>query len=165
MSSHASVVIRDAQREVYLYRHYDGYPAACGADVVEIAARVTQGAHGLPTAGDLADEFLRIQYPAEGDCLARPVYELTDGRDFVDDYYLIDLAQRTIGYTSRPSWDGDKRDTEDWTADPPRYSLEEFARFVNGERAVANERIAYLKRTQPSNARIQAMQPLPMVSG
>jgi hypothetical protein len=164
MSSHASVVIRDQHREVWLYRHYDGYPAACGADVVEIAARVLHGVRDLTTAGDVADEFLRILYPAEADCPPRPVYELTDGRDFVEDYYLIHLTQRTIGYASRPSRDSDKRNKQDWTADPPRYTLEEFVRIVNGERAVANERIAYLKRTQPSNARIQAMRPLAMVS-
>jgi hypothetical protein len=164
MSSHATVVIRDPHREVWLYRHYDGYLASCGADVVEIAARVTQGARDLPTAGDVANEFRRILYPAEADCPARPVYELTDGRDFVEDYYLIDLAQRTIGYASRPAWDSDKRDREDWTADPPHYTVQEFVRLVNGERAVANERIAHLKRVQPLNVRIQAMRPLAMVS-
>jgi hypothetical protein len=164
MSNHASVVIRDPHREVWLYRHYDGYPAACGADVVEIMARVTQGVRDLATASDVADEFLRILYAAEADRPPRPVYELTDGRDFVEDYYLIDLTQRTIGYAARPSWDSDKRGKEDWTADPPCYSVDEFVRFVNAERAMANERIAHLKRIQPSNVRIQGMQPLAMVS-
>ena len=163
MSSHASVVIRDQHREVWLYRHYDGYPAACGADVVEITARATQAVGQPMSADDVAAEFLRILYAAEATCPARPVYELTDERDFVEDFYVIDLSQRTIAYAARPSWDSDKRN-EDWTADPSRYTVAEFARFVNAERAVANERIAYLKRTQPSNARIQAMQTLAMVS-
>ena len=164
MSSHAIVVIRDSDREIWLYRHYDGYPVACGADVVEIAARVTQGIGALPTAGEVADELLRMLYAAEADRPSRSVYELTDGRDFAEDHYLIDLTQRTIAYGARPSWDCDKPNKEDWTVDPPRYTVAEFARFVNGERAVANERVAYLKRVQPSNTRIQAMRPLPMVS-
>lgn len=164
MSSHASVVIRDPHREVWLYRHYDGYLASCGADVLEIMARATQGVRDLLTASDVADEFLRILYAAEADRPPQPAYELTDGRDFVEDYYLMDLTQRTIGYAARPSWDSDKRGKEDWTADVPRYRVAEFVRFVNAERAMANERIAYLKRTQPSDACIQAMQPLAMVS-
>jgi hypothetical protein len=164
MSARASVIIRDPHCEIWLYRHLDGHPAACGADVVEIAARFTQGVRDLPTADNVADAFLRILHTDGVDCPAQPVYELTDGRHCVENYYLLDLKLRTIAYAFRLRLDSAEHDQEDWIADAPQYSVEEFARFVNGERALANERIASLKSTEPSNDRIQAMQPLPMVS-
>jgi hypothetical protein len=128
MSSHASVLIRDQHREVWLYRHADGYPAACGDDVVAIVARVCQSFPDMPSASDVANEFLRIVRPAAADGRVRPVYEMTDGRYFIEDCYLVDLTQRTIGYAGRPLWASDQGNTEDWTAAPPRYTVVEFAR-------------------------------------
>jgi hypothetical protein len=164
MSSHASLLIRDRHREVWLYRHDQGCPAVCGADVVEIVARVIERVHDLPSASGVAGEFLRLVYPPAADCRAGPVYEVTDGRDFVGDHYRIDLTQRVIGYAARRSWDAGKCNTEDGTPNVLCYTVAEFARFVNAERALANERVAYLKRTQPSDALIQALRPMAMVS-
>jgi hypothetical protein len=164
VSTHASIVIRDMHGEICLYRHSDGYPAECGADVAEIAARAFTGVGYVPTTCDVVNDFLRQLYPAEPNRAARPVYELSDGQDSVEEFYVVDLTERTIGHAHRPSWDSDEYDEEDWAATPQRYTVAEFVAFVNRERTAANERIAELKRAEPQNERVQQMQPMSMVS-
>jgi hypothetical protein len=153
MSTHASLLIRDHEREVRLYRHYDGYPAECGADVVEILAGATGGTNE-PTVFDVANRFFRRLMPTETDCPARPRYELTDGRDCVDHFYLIDNTARIIGLASKPAWDSDD-DEDDWTERLQRYTIQEFVTVVNRDRLAYNERLAEFKREHPGNARIQ----------
>jgi hypothetical protein len=162
MSTHASLLIRDHEHEVRLYRHYDGNPAECGADVGEILAGATGGTNE-PTAFDLANRFFRRLMPPEKDCPARPRYELSDGLDCVDHFYLIDVTARSIGLASKPSWDsGD--DADDWTEHLQRHTIQEFIAVVNRDRVACNERLAEFKREHPVNAGIQQMQPMPMLT-
>jgi hypothetical protein len=95
-----------ASRTILLYRHYDGYPAHCGAEVVPVVAVVLDR---CPSAAAVAQEFLRRHYPAEADRPARPIDELSDGRDVIEEFYFIDLTERTIGYACRPESDSGKR--------------------------------------------------------
>jgi hypothetical protein len=160
MSTHAGILIRDREREIWLYRHYDGDPAECGAEVVAILAGATGGTN-VPTAIDLANRFFRQLMPAERDCPARPMYELSDGRDCINHFYLVDVTQRTISHAAQPPGDSAEEE-DDWIEHPERYTIQEFVAVVNRDRAACNQRIAELKREHPRVERIQQIEPMPM---
>jgi hypothetical protein len=149
MSTRTNILIRDDEHEVWLYRHMDGYPAECGADVLEIGAKILR----QPDVGyvesphDVANRFFRKLVDADEHHPARPIYELTDGlHGDIAEFYVLDLSTGLLGHASRGSATDD---VDEWTKKIATYTVQEFLTVVNKDRTEINRRLEQRKLENP----------------
>lgn len=76
MATRSNVKINDANTgaQIWIYRHWDGYPAGGGADLAKVIRRITR-----LDFSSLANELLRLQRPATKYSGPEYIYEVTDG--------------------------------------------------------------------------------------
>lgn len=72
MGTRTNIIVKHGSTKIYFYRHYDGYPAATGADLVEKLRDCETDIVGNFVAKLLAERYESTSYKQ-----AQPVYELT----------------------------------------------------------------------------------------
>ena len=141
MGTRTNIKLRVEGRELYLYRHWDGYLGETGAHVLEVAKQVKRRGLGNVTVTDVANLFLKECYAADGTQPARPVYELTDCiHGDIEHYYVIVVVGGIIriNHAERKNYDDD---VDTWTRRPKQYTLETFAALVNNDREKMNAHV------------------------
>lgn len=141
MGTRTTIKVRENNEIVAsLYRHWDGYPAETGADLIEKAKEHYQD------AGNFVAALLEERSENEPD---RKIYRIEPTAGDIEHFYIISLSWNTppiIYHAARPSWNSD---IDEWTATAKKYTLAEFAEIVNKERKEINQKIERLKKTEP----------------
>jgi len=79
MGTRCNVVVKlSPESQVILYRHWDGYPAVTGADLVTIARRTIETADPYSLGTHLLKALIAETRGGEGRDADKPQYELTD---------------------------------------------------------------------------------------
>jgi len=146
MATRCNVIVKFGKSTVHLYRHWDGYPAVCGAAIVE-AYNATRKAHNPGPAFVSALLALRNE-PRTGQTEGSPIYELTDDlHGDIEHVYAVrfnasDVAK--IRHAARPQ--GMFDDAEGWTNDGKPLPMSGFVAIVNQEREEMNMRLVELAK-------------------
>lgn len=137
-------IMQDGEIVISLYRHWDGYPAETGADLLETALQHND-------AANLAKNLLAKCYEKEEhETEPRHVYKIEATAGDIEHYYIVAYNwKETIKFfhASRPSWDVD---VMDWIHAAREYTPSQFAEIVNAERRQINQRLAQLREEQPT---------------
>lgn len=76
MATRANIVLKNAETTLWLYRHWDGYPAIAGANLAKVIKLALRNQHGYASLlPHIAETLL-----AERDTGGRSIYELTSGK-------------------------------------------------------------------------------------
>jgi len=159
MSTRCNVVVHQGKNHIYLYRHYDGYPAECGAVVAQALAKsFGHGPDNRIGEWDHLNIFMQSllanQYDATDHSPTRPMYEFTnDLHGDIEYVYEINFNRdpsRMVRIAERsPEWhidsDGDFA-ADRWTAGGAWLSLAGLIARVNRDRAECNKRLAELRK-------------------
>jgi hypothetical protein len=129
----------------------DGNPADCGADMLEVGAKVLRqpGVEYVESPHDVANRFFCKLYAADEHHPIRPIYELTNGlHGDIEEFYVLDLSTGLIGYGTRGSHN--EADVDEWTKEKlARYTVSEFLVVVNKDRKEINRRLEQRKLENP----------------
>lgn len=164
MATRCNIIVRIGQTIVYLYRHWDGYPAETGADL----CTKLRAAESLKVAGNsitreaigshLLLALLSEKRVGDGYDADRAQYEVTtEIHGDVQWIYEFDFteAQREDLYI--PITVRERPRFSDWD-DPSKWPVvyhkntDEFAQQVNAERDLSNKRLAALARKDKAYA-------------
>ncbi|OGR96316.1 MAG: hypothetical protein A2V88_05050 [Elusimicrobia bacterium RBG_16_66_12] len=131
---------------LYLYRHWDGYLAETGANVVEVVRKPGQWETWSPWL-HLVNGFLSQIYEETEHAKPHPIYEVTDrAHGDIEHFYWIEISSSAITIHHAAGYG------EELESKTTPYTLEEFAAIVNADRQDANTRIGQLRRTSPAYA-------------
>lgn len=169
MATRCNVLVKFGKAKIYLYRHWDGYPAECGAAIVDAfklasdAGPYNVGPYNVGPKLCAALLALRND-PRAGESVGSPVYELTDSiHGDIEHYYEVSVSAAgsvKIFHAERPrGLAGD--DTMQWLRAGLEMKPAAFAVFVNKERADSNARLAELAKT---NKHYADASPYPMLA-
>jgi len=144
MSTRCNIKITSPDRTpLYLYRHWNGYLAKTGANVVEVANRANKW-HGFGAWCNIVNGFLSQFYEREPNHKPSPVYEVTDAaHGDIECFYWIEIVSAGITIHHATGYGPELE------AETKAYTLDQFTAFVNEARAHANTRIEELKRVSP----------------
>ena len=136
MATRCNLIVKEGKTRVYLYRHWDGYPAECGA-VIATALAAAKG-----NVNSFMVNLLANQYEATAHSPAQPMYEFTnDLHGDVEYVYEINFNRdpsRMIRVSSRGS---EYPELEQWCENGTWCSLQGLVAQVNSDRLAINNRM------------------------
>jgi hypothetical protein len=160
MATRSNILVMYGSTKLYVYRHWDGYPAENGADIY--AALVA--AEGNPTK--FVSELLgKTESEARLDGAKRPHYEVTT--DIHGDIeWLYSVKFESLGSRGGPliGWASRKPGNDDGLRVPnPVQTIEQLLELVNNDRKLINYRIQQRKAENPGNKFYEDVSEYPMV--
>jgi hypothetical protein len=147
MSTRSNIILRGGGFKIYLYRHWDGYPAETGGHLLEMLrdAGLT-GNLAKRQPDDCAAQFANVlvQSYRKVDWQPEPhfPYEVTtEIHGDIEHLYVVRFTNGGwVEIDHAPCQYGDDRDDSALVASADHYTLTEFSELVNKERAMINRR-------------------------
>lgn len=162
MSTSANIVICHGDTKLVVYRHWDGYPAETGADIITKLREAIKGDGYRRTTFAIVTDFVRSilndTYEQQSyETKPKHVYDLMDVQTHgIEHYYVLnfrasvdDNGEDCVGiyHAARPLHFHD----EGWMKQGTSLSLKLFTNFVNADRAQCNVRLRQMKAKNPGN--------------
>jgi len=144
MSTRSNIVIENGSSRIYIYRHWDGYLAEAGADILAKLKASSSPSRFLELL--LAERYEKQSYETE----AKRVYELTtEVHGDIEYLYVIKFRDvredLRIGYAHRKVYSDGALEERDVVLG----GVESFVQAVNAEIRETNRRLAKLRAEQP----------------
>ena len=146
MSTHATITLEAGENQLHLFRHYDGFPASCEADIATKALKEARIRCPFFDESCLPRRSLVTEvYEAMPHRDTRPVDEITAGPCLASEHhYRVVMGEKiAIHHAVRPIGGETGAETV--------YAVPEFVEFVNAEIAAMNKRIWTRSRERGAN--------------
>lgn len=144
MSTRSNVLVKYGENRIYFYRHYDGYLAVTGADLLRKMQEATSGEA-------LIENLISQKRGGSGHDKDQKQYEITNmAHGDIEFFYIINAEESTIQYASGY---GPELEAEAELKDS--LSIGELAKEVNVEIAEMNQRIAVRNVQEAKNGGAQ----------
>lgn len=148
MSTRCNVIVMQGMSRLYLYRHHDGYPAVCGAAIVD-AVKAANTTAKWARMDVCVRHLLGLHYdPTSVNPTPRAIYEVTDDVhgdvEYVYEIVLVNHMEPQLFMAKRNYHD------KQWTRTCRHaFSLAEFVVVVNGDRRGINKRLSEKRKESP----------------
>lgn len=148
MATRCNIVIKDSinDSKITLYRHWDGYPAMTGADLVKHLVPALDAKNGGRGFRAFVTSLITAKCGGDGRDADKPQYEVTDQvhGDIEHLYEFSFNAGRANHHTSVAISHSVRRPGDDkWGK--VSLDLAQFVGLVNADRVAINQRLAVLR--------------------